>query len=542
MSNFFKKYWLLILIILLAAFLRFYKLGSYPALNADEASNGYDAYSLIQTGMDQHGNAWPISFESFNDFKPGLYVYLALPFVKLMGLNTLAVRIPGALLGVLSVLLLYLLVRKLFGSNKLATISALFLAISPWHLQFSRGGWEVNAATFFILLGVIYFLKFLEKPKYLTPSFLFFALSLYTYHAARVISPLLGLSLVLIYKDKIFVKERTKSIILNSLFIIILLIPLAKDLLSPGSLSRATGVGLMADQGPINRIEEQRGEHGNINSILGKVLHNKAINYGLLFAKNWTSHFNGEFLFMSGDSIERNKVPETGEMYLLDILFLGFGLILISKKIDNGWKFVMSWLIIAPIASSLTFQAPNALRSQGMVIPLVIISAYGLIELSEYLKNKNIKIGIWLLGLGIVWSFARYLNMYYLHMSKVYPYSSQYGVEELVSYVSENQSKYQDVFITERYDQPYILFLFYTKFPPQDFQLHHTLTTRDQYGFSTVADFGKYHFGTIDFEAMKNNYPNSLIIGTPEEIPAIANIVKRIYGTNGFEYFDIVGN
>jgi hypothetical protein len=150
--------------------------------------------------------------------------------------------------------------------------------------------------------------------------------------------------------------------------------------------------------------------------------------------------------------------------------------------------------------------------------------------------------GFLVLGVLVIWSFLRYLNMYYLHMSKIYPYSSQYGVGELVSYVSDNQSEYKDVFVTTRYDQPYILFLYYMKYSPQMFQGHHTLTSRDAYGFSTVADFDKYHFGSIDFDSTKNDSPNSLIIGTPEEIPDTANIIKRIYGTNGFEYFDIVAN
>jgi hypothetical protein len=245
---------------------------------------------------------------------------------------------------------------------------------------------------------------------------------------------------------------------------------------------------------------------------------------------------------MSGDAIERNKVPETGEMYLFDIIFLAAGFVFLSKRFDNSWKFVISWLIIAPVASSLTFQSPNALRAQNMVIPLIIISAFGFAELVKIFSKKYLKIGIWILAIGIVWCFARYLNMYYLHMSKIYPYSSQYGVKELVSYVSQNQSKYKDIFITERYDQPYILLLFYMKYPPQMFQGHHTLTSRDEFGFSTVADFDKYHFSSIDFDSMKNNYPNSLIIGTPGEIPQSANIIERIYGTNGFEYFDVVQN
>src|SRR3972149_424312 len=108
---------LLIIIILLAVVLRFWHLGAYPAFNADEAAIGYNAYSLIETGKDEHGNTWPIHFQSFNDYKPGLYFYLVLPFVKALGLNEWAVRIPGALLGVGTALILYLLVNELFGSK-----------------------------------------------------------------------------------------------------------------------------------------------------------------------------------------------------------------------------------------------------------------------------------------------------------------------------------------------------------------------------------------------------------------------------------------
>ena len=70
-----KQRLFLIAILGLAFLLRFYLLGRYPALNADEAAIGYNAYSLLETGRDEHGNSWPIHFQSFNDFKPGLYFY-----------------------------------------------------------------------------------------------------------------------------------------------------------------------------------------------------------------------------------------------------------------------------------------------------------------------------------------------------------------------------------------------------------------------------------------------------------------------------------
>jgi len=454
-----RKY-LIFLILLLAAFLRFWRLGDYPALNADEAAIGYNAYTLIQTGHDEHGNSWPIHFQSFNDYKPGLYFYLVLPFVKLLGLNEWAVRIPGAFLGVATVYLIYLLVKELFKNHEspvtnhqsLPIIAAFFLAISPWHIHFSRGGWEVNVATFFIVLGLLLFLKGLNSLPVLMVSFVSFALSFYTYHAARIIVPLLILGLLVIYWKE--VKTNFKNIVLTGLVGLVAVLPLIKDLTRTDIYSRAVGVGLFADIGPLARINEQRGEHSDYMSLPAKILHNKAVNYGLAFMENWSEHYHGLFLFLSGDDIQRNKVPETGQMYLFDLVFIVVGLIYIFRSYQRSWpnsayplytksySLIIWWLVIAPTAAALTFQSPHALRSQNMVIPLTIISALGLANIVKWLKKQKkylIIIGYLSLIIIIMWNFMRYLHMYWVHMAKEYPYSSQYGVKELVSLVKEKE-------------------------------------------------------------------------------------------------------
>jgi 4-amino-4-deoxy-L-arabinose transferase-like glycosyltransferase len=548
---------ILIIILFLALFLRFYKLGSYPALNADEAAIGYNAYSLIETGKDEHGNPWPIHFQSFNDYKPGLYFYIVLPFVKFFGLNEWSVRIPNAAIGVFTVYLIYLLVDKLLPNKKFSVFSskisvggvaAFMLAISPWHIHFSRGGWEVNVATFFMVLGLWLFLKGLSNPKYYTLCALSFVLSLYTYHAARIVVPFLGLGLIVIYLDEI--KKKWKYFLLAGIIGLILAFPLIKDISRAEIRSRAAGVGLFADPGPTERTNEERSEHKNYNSFLPRLFHNKLINYGLSFAKNWTDHYHGLFLFISGDQIQRNRVPETGEMYLLDFLFIVIGLIVMVGNFSQNSKsnfLILWWLIVSPLAAALTFQSPHALRAQNMVIPLTIISAYGLVNIVLWLKtNINKKqfliAGYLLLSALIFWQFARYEHMYFIHMAKEYPFSSQYGVKELAIYVKENQDKYQQIVVTSKYDQPYILFLFYLKYPPENFQKEHTLTARDKYGFSTVNGFGKYVFKKIDWDKDKLIYSNSLIAGADEEIPNETNIVKDIYGSNGYLYFKIVAN
>ncbi len=537
---------ILALILVLAFLLRFWQLNNFPALNADEAAIGYNAYSLIATGKDEHGHAWPIHFQSFNDWKPGLYVYLVMPFVKLIGLNEYAVRIPNALLAVSTVFLIYLLVREAFVKYKdtsFPLLVALFLAISPWHIHFSRGGWEVNTATFFMTLGLLFFLKGLKNPKYFLLSILNFTFALYTYHAARIVVPLLVLCLTILYHSSLLKYKKHVGIALLAGFLICL--PLAKDLTGESGLSRASGVGIFADKGPINRLNEERGEHQDFNTLKAKIFHNKLVSYSLVFFENYAKHFWGEFLFLSGDEIQRNRVPETGQMYLFDIVLLSLGLYALSKRKEGEWLPILSWLAIAPIPAALTFQSPHALRAESMVIPLVLLSAYGCFFLLNKLTERRSsikKISITVIGIFIVWCFARYLHMYWVHMAKEYPFSSQYGAKEMVEYISQNESKFQKVFVTDRYDQPYILYLFYTKTDPAVFQKSHTLSPRDQFGFSTVRQYNKYNFGAIDFEKIKSQNPNSLIIGTKDEIPKEANIVHIVNGPNGEAVYLIVVN
>lgn len=547
---------LLVGVLFLAALLRLYRLDDMPALNADEAAIGYNAYSLLETGKDEHGNPWPIHFQSFNDYKPGLYFYIVLPFVKILGLGELAVRLPGAILGIATVLVVWLLVRQLFPDKKwLPELSALFLAISPWHIHFSRGGWEVSTATFFITLGVLGFVRGIRDNRWFLLTCVSFALSLYTYHAARIIVPLLVSGLVLIFRKSIFLVNgglevwfRERRIVLLSLVLgVVLLTPLTKDLLGPAGISRAAGVGLFADTGPFWRINKQRGEHVQPTSLLAVFFHNKLVNYGLAFLENYSEHFSGEFLFLSGDDIQRNKVPEIGQMYLVSLPFLVWGLLRIAKY-PGGWGPIILWLLVAPIGAALTFQSPHALRSQNMVVPLVIMSAFGLLGILGWLERKIKSRYLFLVChlsfvIFIFWDFTRYLHQYYVHMSKTYDFSSQYGLKELVGYATAGLGSQDKVVVTTRYDQPYIFFLFYSKYPPAKFQAEHKLSERDVYGFSTVLSFDRFVFRSIGvWDRAREEYPGAYIIGSDEEIPDGANVVKRIYFPSGRVAFEIVKN
>lgn len=538
---------LLILILLISFVLRVYRISEYPAgLNADEAAIGYNAFSLIETGKDEFGHSWPINFQSFNDFKPGLYFYLVLPFVKVLGLNELAVRLPSVIFGTLTVLIIYLFVKKLWDNQVLAEITAFLLAISPWHLHFSRGGWESNVATFFIALGIYLFFVSLEKPKIFAFCALSFALSMYTYHSARIIAPLLLVGLGIFYRKKIFTKKNFLHLSVTIFLSLLLLVPLTKSFLGQEGTSRFSGVGIFADKGPYWRVNELRGQHANPYSLLTKLIHTQYVEYGIQFFYNYLRHFNGDYLFISGDEIQRNRVPEMGQMYLVEFPLLTLGLYFLLKKRPKNWNFVIWWLMIAPVASALTFQSPHAIRSLNMVIPLVIIVSYGVFNLIDLVKSclpKALPLLYLVIAVAFGWNFSFYLHQYYVHYPKTYPAAWEYGFKDLVSYVAENQNRFDKIYMTNKYDQPYILFAFYLEYSPSVFQKEAILSSRDQYGFSTVKNFSKFYFDAIDWNNEKFRSGRTMVIGTSEEIPDSATIVKRIYFKDGkTEAFRIVEN
>jgi 4-amino-4-deoxy-L-arabinose transferase-like glycosyltransferase len=514
------------IILLISLLARVLFLDRFPiGLNADEAAIGYNAYSLIQTGHDEHGMSWPLVFRSFDDYKPPLYFYLVLPFVYLFGLNEWSVRLPSALLGTATVYLVYLLAKKLFTKNELPSyISALAVGLSPWAIHFSRGGWEVNAATFFITLGAYGFVK-KSYPVFVGAL----VASLYTYHSARVIAPLLALSLLIIFYRQI----RWKSLFINGIIGICLSLPVLLQMFSASGTSRFTGVSIFADPGPLAWVHEMRRTDPNPNSFITKIKYNRYFAYSGSFIKNYFSHYSLEFLYVKGDVIDRSRTPGVGQLLYTTLPFLAIGLYVVLANLNHPtYRFILSWLLIAPLAASLTFQSPHALRSQNMIIPLSLIIGVGfatLIKLFQSGKiNKNLLIVCNLLFVVILSAeFSRYLYQYYIVYPKTLPIAWQYGFKDLSSYLSENQSKYDQIVITTRYDQPYILLAFYLKYPPQKLQSELVMSDRDNYGFATGLSFGQYQFRKINYEIDKN-LKNSLLVTADE--PVDQNQILRSIG------------
>src|SRR3990167_4184170 len=182
-----RNLFVLFIIVLIAFLLRVYNVSEIPpSLSCDEVSIGYNAYSILKTGHDEHGKFLPFdAFVAYGDYKPPLSIYATVPFVAIFGLTELAVRLPSVVAGTLSVLVLYFFTKELFYSSKsfvIPEVAALLLAISPWHIQLSRAGFEGNIALLFVLLGSYFLLR-----KWFLIGWIPYIAAMYTFNSARYV-------------------------------------------------------------------------------------------------------------------------------------------------------------------------------------------------------------------------------------------------------------------------------------------------------------------------------------------------------------------
>jgi len=184
-----KRYSLILLffILFVAVFLRFYRLGSLlPSLYIDEAFFGDLAYCVLTTGRDLQGVSWPlISHGHFTTVLP-LQFYPTVVSIFVFGFDAFAIRFVPALLGVLIVLLTFLLARFLFN-DFVALLSAFLVAVSPFHITYSRLGFGIFQLTFFFTLGLYLFLRGLKgNGRLMVLGGFCFGLTFFSYYLAHV--------------------------------------------------------------------------------------------------------------------------------------------------------------------------------------------------------------------------------------------------------------------------------------------------------------------------------------------------------------------
>lgn len=526
-----KNNLLIFLIVILAIILRFIWLDKIPpSLYSDEAGQGYNAYSILKTGKDEHGVFLPVSLRSFGDWKPPLPSYLMIPAIAIFGLNEFSVRLPSAIFGVGSVMITFFLIHEIFRGQvfktKLALLASFFLAISPWHILQSRSAMLVIISLLLLKAGV-YFYFLWHRHKFLLPlSIIFFTLSVYSYYGMRIITPLI--ILILTIQDYKNIRLHLGSFFLSLLLGIIILYPLFSSFIHQPDVvfGRAKTVSVFYDQGVKLRQWELITQDGmNFPVNLARFFHNSVYLYGRNILERYFSHFEGNFLFLRGDTSQPFQIPGMGILYLIDGIFILAGIYIYLAKFYKKTKIILYWFIISFIPAAFTFMTPSANRTFSSVVIFIVFISLGLIFLLRNIKYK--KAFILAITLLYIISFNYFLTEYFLVLPKKHTDWWNYGWKPAAEYVQKVQAQYSNIVIIDTGGMPYVYFLIYNKYDPAVFQKEAVRTyISDRFGFENVYGFEKYIFITDNSwqDLKKNLLPNSLYL-----VPIQQSIDDRDY-------------
>ena len=539
--------WILLFVVVAIAFtLRFYKVAEDPpSLNWDEVSIGYNAYSILKTGHDEWGQFLPVHFKSYGEYKLPVQIYASIPAISIFGLNEFGVRITPVIYGTLTILLLYFLAKEMFDNEFVALTSSFLLAISPWHIQLTRASFESSFSVFWVVLGAWLFVKGFKDKKYWIWSTIPFIISIYTYNAARVFTPLFLVALFLIYRKDIF--KDLKIVIIGILIFAISMIPLANFFISGDATARLRLVSITDDPGFALRINEARG-NTHLPSPLPTLIHNKVTHYVYVFVGNYLSHFTPDFLFINGAGHKQQHVQKIGELYWVQAPFILIGFYILFKK-KNKWRWLItSWLLLSFIPVSATVDSiPNALRTLLAAVPYQIVTGIGLYETYIFFdKKKIIRWSIITISvIALLISFEGYLNNFYNIYPKLYSRDWQYGYKQVIAYIGDHYKNYDLIVFSRTYGEPHMFTLFFLNWSPISYQNDPKLDRFEADRWIWVLKFDKFYFpdlgdpGTHFQDIVKANKGKKILfIGKqgdfPNDVPRLL-IVRFLDGTEAFE-------
>lgn len=487
----------------LAFILRGYAIDRYPpGIYWDEASSGYNGYSVLTTGRDEHGQFLPVYFKAFGEYKlPGLIYSMALS-MAIFGVSNFALRFPSAFTGTLTVVAIFFLLRLVMPGKKTPLLASFFVATAPWHIHFSRAGFDATIALFFVTIGSWLWFLALQKQRllYLFLAIMAFILSLYSYNAERVFTPLYLLALILLSFKKIMVFRKEQFILVLAASLLLCL-PFISFVLSPAGMIRASSESFIHD----------------VTLPSSASIVQKLLTYGQLLGSNYLSHFSLDYLFFTGDLAGRHSVREMGMLYLWQLLFLLAGFWLLISKRSPVKYVLLAWLFFGALPASLSRPSPHGLRSLIMIIPLCAIITIGV---SWFIKKIPKVFAMPTLVLAISYGLFVYLHIYYIHYVKRTNSDWQDGYEKMVQAVKRHLSEFDRVIITKEIGYPYLYVLLYLPYSPREFLAEG----------GNAEHFGKFAFVKSPYS--KKLPPRSLYVAAPWEKPTGSKL-EDITMTNG---------
>lgn len=385
-----------------------------PALFRDEAEKALNGWHLSQNLRDINGHFLPIFIEVMGVTTSAIYQYACVPFMWLLGPDEWSARLPAVCAAMLALWFNFLFMRRAFGLQT-ALIATLMLAMSPWHIVFSRWAQQGIFLPMFASLGLwsaVYWHQ-TRRCWALTSAAICAGLMVYTYDVARLFVPILGLCSVLIWRHELLKSKRD-----------VLIATLA------GGVTLAPVIWLMlfktdAAQARFSYVSifKPGADFGSVAEV---------------FFRNYLNHWSLDFLLLHGDA-ELRHGARTGVLNIVEFAGLIAFVIWALKTRNKTAAFWTCWLLLWPVASSLTrIGVPHALRSIVSLPGIQDAAALGWVFALGHVPLAKQKSAMQILCFSILAGFSYFAIAYY--SPKYYRWQSsaswQYGVKQCIEFVA----------------------------------------------------------------------------------------------------------
>lgn len=506
----------------ISVFLHTYRM-DLPCLNEDEAAQGYNTYSVLQTGYDEYGHI-PLRYLSFGENKLPLTGMLSAPFIALFGLKSLTVRLPVLLLGIVFPLLFYGAAYALTHSRKVALVACLMSSTNTWLYTMSRHQHEAVVLVAITLLIIVRIYDH-QRPSSsqhtglpripiklrstIVLALLFF-MGLYTYHSAKVIIPFLAITaLILTWKHR-----KTWFSVAFIIFVSVFLLFGITEFLQP--TNRLSGLSYFTHPVFVHEIQEGR-------RLGGSPLYYNKIVYGTHRAiQRSISYLSPAFLLTQSDPNPRYGSISVHLITLFEYVFFIVGLTVLWLKRIPSRMFLTLLLIVGTIPAAAALPTDSATRSFVLTVPLIIIASIGLVYVLEHIQNqhqriRHVVIAVLIVGTVIhISSFVASAKAYFYEYLEDYQTGKawQCGSQEMSKFVWKNYDNFDRFYITRANGQPYIFLLFHKPYPPREYQKIASPGVYNEYGFWEQNGFDKFVFQK---PLVYDGKPKSAYIMTPQE-------------------------
>jgi Gpi18-like mannosyltransferase/4-amino-4-deoxy-L-arabinose transferase-like glycosyltransferase len=474
-----KDHRLFLLIVALSTFLRFYRFPSLPmGLNQDEASAGYETFALLLHGTDRWGNRFPVYFPSWGSGQNVLLSYLNIPFIEVFGLTIFGERFSSALLGVLTIVVLYTFVKKRYDTRT-ALIAAFLLGTNPWHIMMSRWSLESNLLPCFLLLGIasLSYCYTSKHSRILIPFSLFFlALSFYAYGVSIIIIPIF-LVLYFLFVGFGTLWRNKLGILLSFVIFFLVASPFLLFILDNYILHTTPS---LVQHLPLTVPLLLSSRLGQISGGQNALASNTPfLMSGLVDGLVW--NIGGGYLPLG----------------LLSLPLMTIGIYYSIRKREVHANLFLIWLV-ATIPLFFLFPL-NINRANALFLPLIALCAIGMSGLYDSINTKQTKMAVVSLVLAALTVYNSLFCLYYFkNYNNDIKDAFNTGFDVALMQARSSVSANEPMYISDGIGLNYIYTLFFLKADPLDFQKHSRVVLSGE--AYQVLSYRNYYFSPDETE------------------------------------------